>query len=139
MPVFTASTMTLLEGWPHIIPMVVLIYALFAWHLRAEVAAMYSLGSLLLLTLIPRSTRRSLKNVPGILEAVTQGMMESRSFVLVLGWWVAPAMEQLGVPALLEHYPPSDNRVHGKAGVTRIGKVVISKQLPPAILISRGS
>jgi len=67
---------TLLEGWTHIIPMVVLIYALFAWHLRAEVAAMYSLGSLLLLALISRSTRRSLKNVPGILEAVTQGMME---------------------------------------------------------------
>lgn len=67
---------TLQTGWVYIAPVVVLIYALFGLGLRAELAAMYSLGALLLVALISPSTRNYWKKIPKLLEDTTIGMLE---------------------------------------------------------------
>ena len=67
---------TLYQGWQFLIPVFVLLYTLFGWHKRAEVAALYALATLLILALFRSSSRASLKKIPQILEAVTRGMME---------------------------------------------------------------
>lgn len=67
---------TLRSGWIYIIPVLVLVYCLFALFLRPEVAALYSLGSLILVALCRRDTRAGLKNTLNMLEKTTQGMME---------------------------------------------------------------
>ncbi len=67
---------TLKTGWVYIAPVIVLIYALFGLGLRAELAAMYSLGSLMLVALISPSTRNYWKKIPKMLEDTTVGMLE---------------------------------------------------------------
>ena len=67
---------TLISGWIYIIPVVVLVYCLFGLYLLPEVAALYSLGSLILVAFCRRDTRASLKNTLVLLEKTTQGMME---------------------------------------------------------------
>jgi len=67
---------TLISGWIYIIPVVVLVYCLFALFLLPEVAALYSLASLILVALSRRETRAKLKNTLVLLEKTTQGMME---------------------------------------------------------------
>ncbi len=67
---------TVKAGWIYFIPAAVLVYGLFWWNLRAELAAIYSLGALLLLALLWPATRGSLKRVFRILEEVTCGMLE---------------------------------------------------------------
>ncbi|MDD3653624.1 MAG: TRAP transporter fused permease subunit [Desulfotomaculaceae bacterium] len=151
-------TKTLKDGWIYIIPVLVLLFCLFALFLRESVAALYSLAALLLVVLCRKDVRKQLKNSLNILEETTQGMLEVTvicaaaglvvgvitytglglslcrvltdfgggnllllailtalaSIVLGMGMpvtasylllavLVAPAMEQLGVPALLAH------------------------------------
>lgn len=67
---------TLVEGWHYLVPVAVLLWVLFVWDLRAEVSALYSLAALIILTLLRRSNRASLKETPQILEGVTRGMLE---------------------------------------------------------------
>jgi TRAP transporter 4TM/12TM fusion protein len=64
------------QGWPVIISVGVLIWALFGWYLRAEAAALWSLATLITLASFSPSTRAHLRNVPRILESVTRGMLE---------------------------------------------------------------
>ena len=67
---------TIPQGWPVIISVGVLIWALFVRYLRAEAAALWSLATLILLALLSRATRAHLRNVSRILESVTRGMLE---------------------------------------------------------------
>lgn len=64
------------KGWVFIVPIVALVYALFVAHLRAEIAAIYGLGALLVVIVLKKERRGALKNAPALLEQVTQGMLE---------------------------------------------------------------
>lgn len=67
---------TLITGWIYILPIAVLVYGLFGMGLRAELAAMYSLGMLLVIALIVPSTRSFWRKIPKILEETTTGLLE---------------------------------------------------------------
>lgn len=67
---------TIPQGWPVIVSVGVLIWALFGRYLRAEAAALWSLASLMSLALLSPSARAHLRNVPRILESVTRGMLD---------------------------------------------------------------
>ncbi len=63
-------------GWIYVIPVVVLVFCLFALFLRESVAALYSLASLFLVVLCRRDVRHKLKKTLTLLEETTQGMLE---------------------------------------------------------------
>lgn len=68
---------TFKDGWIYVIPIVVLIFCLFALFLRESVAALYALASLLIVVLFRSDIRQKLKKTfLTILEETTQGMLE---------------------------------------------------------------
>jgi TRAP transporter 4TM/12TM fusion protein len=67
---------TLIEGWVYLLPVAVLVYSLFGMGLRAEIGAMYAIGTLLVLAIVMPSLRGFWRNVPRILEDCTKGMLE---------------------------------------------------------------
>jgi len=66
---------TLLYGWIYILPIVVLIYSLFASRLPAQICAIYSVLSLLIVASIRPSTRKFWRNIPSMLEDTTKGLL----------------------------------------------------------------
>ena len=69
-------TKTLINGWVYIIPIIILVYGLFGMGLRAELSAMYSLGSLIVIAAIVPKTRNFWRKIPKILEDTTIGLLE---------------------------------------------------------------
>ena len=67
---------TMIEGWIYILPVVVLIFCLFVLTLRAELAAIYSTASLLIVASIKSSTRKFWRNLPSLLVGTTTGLLE---------------------------------------------------------------
>jgi TRAP transporter 4TM/12TM fusion protein len=67
---------TLRQGWMFTVPAAVLVWALFGWHLRPELAALYALASLLLIAPFNAETRRVFRRVWQLLEEVSRGMLE---------------------------------------------------------------
>ena len=71
-PLFTI----LKSGWYFIIPFAVLIYCIFGFYMRAEVAAFYAMLSCILVGLVQKATRQNLKKVLTICLATCRGMFE---------------------------------------------------------------
>jgi TRAP transporter 4TM/12TM fusion protein len=69
---------TLARGWPFLIPVAVLVYALFVLYLRPEFSALIATASLLVVAALRKETRPSLslRKVVEALEGVTKGMLE---------------------------------------------------------------
>lgn len=67
---------TFKEGWVYVLPIVVLVYGLFALRLRAELAAVYSIVSLIVVASIKPSTRNWWRKLGKLLEGSTVGMLE---------------------------------------------------------------
>jgi TRAP transporter 4TM/12TM fusion protein len=67
---------TLKKGWPFVVSVGLLLWAMFGWYLRAELAAMCALAGLLILAPLQKSTREGLKGFFNIVESVTRRMME---------------------------------------------------------------
>ncbi len=63
-------------GWFFLIPIVVLIYVIFILYLRPETAALYSLASLLIVSLLKKDLRVKLKDFAGFLENTSRSMLE---------------------------------------------------------------
>jgi len=66
----------LLDGWIFIIPVLVLIYALFILFLDPDAAGLYSLGSVLIVCMFKKATRLNLKKLLAILEGTGEGLLE---------------------------------------------------------------
>jgi len=64
------------QSWVYGLPILILVYGLFGWHLRPEVAAMYALGVLLAVAWVRPATRSALKGVLRTLEEVTHSMLQ---------------------------------------------------------------
>ncbi|MGB9887247.1 MAG: TRAP transporter permease [Moorellales bacterium] len=69
---------TMARGWPYLIPVAVLVYALFGLYLRPEFAALIATAALLVVAAAKSDTRSSLKatKIVEALEGVTKGMLE---------------------------------------------------------------
>lgn len=67
---------TIIDGWIYVLPIVLLIYFLFALRLRAELAAMYSVFALMIVASIKPSTRKFWRKLASMLEGATIGMLE---------------------------------------------------------------
>jgi len=67
---------TLIEGWIYVLPIIVLIYCLFTLRLPAELSALYSTITMVIVASIKPSTRNFWKKLPAMFEATTVGMLE---------------------------------------------------------------
>lgn len=67
---------SLTQGWLFIIPIVVLIYALFILRLEPELAGLYSVAPIFLISLIKKATRLNFRKFLTILEDTGEGLLE---------------------------------------------------------------
>ncbi len=67
---------TLRAGWMYVIPAVALVWTLFAWHVRPELAAMYALAALLFVAPFNRVSRGVFRQTMRLLEDALRAMLE---------------------------------------------------------------
>lgn len=79
---------TLAQGWIFIVPMVVLIYAMLVLYLPAELAAMYSVASLLIVAVVRKESRRALAKIPEMLESAGWALLDIGIVCAVVGFVV---------------------------------------------------
>src|SRR5665811_1731088 len=66
----------LAEGWLYLAALGILMYGLFFLYLRPEVAALYALGTLIVLGSVSKRTRQGLTGLLTILRTTGRGMLE---------------------------------------------------------------
>lgn len=64
------------RGWLFGVPLAVLIYALLVLYVRAEVAALYALVTLIAVALLNRDMRQRLKNMGRIIDDTARGLID---------------------------------------------------------------
>ena len=68
-------TKVMREGWLFILPIAVLIYALFVMGLEAQVCALYAAGAILLVSMFRKANRLTFRKFADALEASGQGIL----------------------------------------------------------------
>lgn len=79
---------TLAQGWIFVVPMVVLVYALLVLYLPAELAAMYSVASLLVVATLRKESRVALAKVLEMLEGAGWALLDIGIVCAVVGFVV---------------------------------------------------
>jgi len=64
------------QGWPFVIPVIVLIYCLFVLYLRPQTSAIYAVGATLLIGLFRKETRTALGKMLTILEDTGRALLD---------------------------------------------------------------
>jgi len=64
------------QGWPFVVPVIVLIYCLFVLYLRPETSGIYAAGATLLIGLFRKETRRELRKMLTILEDAGRALLD---------------------------------------------------------------
>jgi len=67
---------TLLDGWIFFIPLIVLVYSLFVLFLDPDSAGLYSVASVLVVTMVRKASRINLRKLLAILEGTGEGLLE---------------------------------------------------------------
>jgi len=64
------------QGWPFVIPVIVLIYCLFVLYLRPQTSGIYAVGATLLIGLFRKETRTALRRMLTILADTGRGLLD---------------------------------------------------------------
>ena len=73
------------EGWLFLIPVVVIVYALFILFAEPQMAGLYASGSVLGIAMLKKSTRINIKKLLNILEQTGQGVLDIVVIAAVAG------------------------------------------------------
>jgi TRAP transporter 4TM/12TM fusion protein len=82
----------MVEGWPFILPIVVLIYTLFVMGLEAETCALYATGAVIIASMFRKANRLSLRKFLGALESSGQGILEISVVCAIAGFIIGVVM-----------------------------------------------
>ena len=80
------------EGWPFILPIVVLIYTLFVTGLEAETCALYASAAVIIASMFKKVHRLTLKKCLGALESSGQGILEISVVCAIAGFIIGVVM-----------------------------------------------
>ena len=80
------------EGWPFILPIVVLIYTLFVTGLEAETCALYASAAVIIASMFKKVHRLTLKKFLGALESSGQGILEISVVCAIAGFIIGVVM-----------------------------------------------
>jgi TRAP transporter 4TM/12TM fusion protein len=82
----------MVEGWPFIIPIVVLIYTLFVMGLEAETCALYATAAVIIASMFKKANRLTLRKFLGALESSGQGILEISVVCAIAGFIIGVVM-----------------------------------------------
>lgn len=80
------------EGWPFILPVAVLIYALFVMGLEPEASALYAAGAVILVSMFKKAHRLTLRKFADALEASGQGILAISVVCGIAGFMIGVVM-----------------------------------------------
>jgi len=80
------------EGWLFILPIAVLIYTLFVMGLEAEQCALYATGAVILVSMLRKANRLTLRTFADALEASGQGILEISVVCGIAGFIIGVVM-----------------------------------------------
>jgi TRAP transporter 4TM/12TM fusion protein len=80
------------EGWPFILPIVVLIYTLFVMGLEAETCALYASAAVIIASMFKKVHRLTLRKFLGALESSGQGILEISVVCAIAGFIIGVVM-----------------------------------------------
>ena len=80
------------EGWPFILPIVVLIYTLFVMGLEAETCALYATAAVIIASMFKKANRLTLRKFLGALESSGQGILEISVVCAIAGFIIGVVM-----------------------------------------------
>ena len=82
----------MVEGWPFILPIAVLIYTLFVMGLEAETCALYATAAVIIASMFKKSNRLTLRKFFGALESSGQGILEISVVCAIAGFIIGVVM-----------------------------------------------
>lgn len=82
----------MVEGWPFILPIAVLIYTLFVMGLEAETCALYATAAVIIASMFKKSNRLTLRRFLGTLESSGQGILEISVVCAIAGFIIGVVM-----------------------------------------------
>jgi TRAP transporter 4TM/12TM fusion protein len=82
----------MVEGWPFILPIAVLIYTLFVMGLEAETCALYATAAVIIASMFKKSNRLTLRKFLSALESSGQGILEISVVCAIAGFIIGVVM-----------------------------------------------
>jgi TRAP transporter 4TM/12TM fusion protein len=82
----------MVEGWPFILPIAVLIYTLFGMGLEAETCALYATAAVIIASMFKKSNRLTLRKFLSALESSGQGILEISVVCAIAGFIIGVVM-----------------------------------------------